>query len=209
MSFVPPGYLTPDQLVDLVVGDKTSECPSISLFEDLQAYMKELRAQRLRAEARRVKAFAVLQAPLYKGRIEAIILKDGREYQVPQSVWGKDDAALTFMSGYATFENPLRRHGRVFFNQANAEEWLDHQGRGEAACLKRKPPVGAAAGKPYREELISAAYEHFYENGFVNPNRRKAEIAEWIDAEAGRRGHEELHASTCKLWADEVIKRGV
>jgi hypothetical protein len=124
MSFVPPGCLTRDQLVDLLFKDEAPERPLVSPLEDLQAHIEEARARDQRSKARCAEAFGALQAPLYNGRIKAIILKDGREYRVPQSVWGKDNAELTFKSGYATIVEPIRHHGRLFFERADAEDWL-------------------------------------------------------------------------------------
>jgi len=88
--------------------------------KDPKAYIEEL-------QKRRVKAFGTVQAPLYNGHIKAIILVDGVKHRVPQSAWGEDNAELTFKSGYATIETPLRRHGRVLFDQASAEGWLKGQ----------------------------------------------------------------------------------
>jgi hypothetical protein len=124
MSFVPPGYLTRDQLVDLVFKDEAPERPLISPFENLQAHIEEARARDQWSKARCAEAFGALQAPLYSGRIKAIILKDGRKYRVPETVWGQDNAELTFKSGYATIKDPIRRHGRLFFDRADAEDWL-------------------------------------------------------------------------------------
>jgi hypothetical protein len=88
--------------------------------KDPKAYIEEL-------QKRRAKAFGTVQAPLYNGHIKAIILVDGVKHRVPQSAWGEDNAELTFKSGYATIETPLRRHGRVLFDQASAEGWLKGQ----------------------------------------------------------------------------------
>jgi hypothetical protein len=120
MSFVPPGYLTPSQLVDLVSKDEQLEALPLSRNVRVQALFA--RAEERRQQERRAKAFGTLQAPLYTGDIQAIILEDGREHQVPRSVWGQDNAALTFSSGFAHIPGP--RKGRVFFDRAKVEAWL-------------------------------------------------------------------------------------
>lgn len=118
-GFVPPGYLTRDQLVELACKDEPPERPLADPSD-----INELRVRARRAEARCTKAFGMLQAPLYVDTIQAIILKDGHQHRVPRSVWGQDNAALTFKSGYATIEEPIRHHGRLFFDRADAEDWL-------------------------------------------------------------------------------------